>query len=139
MYSFNHTIPYVAPDHFVHATKDLVYGYLLELGPNPSAILRKYGVPTEDTQLMLDELDQFEAEVISKTKGTFELTPATYNEDGSVKDAATYFVSTGRVMMLATIFPAYVPKDLAMNELIACYPTYNAARTYNQFVIAVRS
>jgi hypothetical protein len=106
---------------------------------DPTLVFKKYGVPIGDCELMLKELEQFEAEVLSKIKGTWMLTPEVRDEQGNITSPATYFDATGRVMLLASITTAYVPKDLAMNELIACYPVYLASRTYNAFVIAVRS
>lgn len=138
MILFNKVYAPVVPVPFTRATKEAIWEFL-KSGKTPVQIFKDHNVPLEDLQLVIGEIERLEAETFQRIKGTFVITPAVVVDGVEITPAVYAPVPATRVQLASSMTSPYVILGTFTTDLMVYYPTYDEARTWAQFKLAVQN
>lgn len=111
---------------------------LFKAGKDCTKMFIEDNVPTQDSEIVQEEIKRLEEEILSKMSGTFVIgTVNTYpnGEDNEEVIENVYFKVSTKANLLASMTSiSILDKSIVLDDCIAYNPSYDPTRTWKQFV-----
>lgn len=111
---------------------------LFKVGLNETELFTLHGVSFKDSNLVKAEYKLLEAEIISKVKGIFELTPLIPATEDNEEIPATYYILTTKTALIVSLSSDLLNVETVCSDVEDYYKDYEAGRTWGEFVNLVQ-